>query len=141
MLDQVTKVLLKERDPSHVEMRGIFEYSLEVTALSLSSALRLFARLNPLLSTAKSKDDFINAVLPKGQEHAASAVAQDILHIFADGYLIASSAPLLLLPPPDVCTFPSHPAGVMRLATEIDTEAKMEELCSKIRIIRWEGHE
>eukprot|EP00981_Chlorochromonas_danica_P015436 scaffold12089_cov176-Ochromonas_danica.AAC.14 len=62
---------------------GIVEYSVNLGPLSLSSTLRLFARLAPSLSTAQEKASFIESLLPPKQYH--SSVASQILTLFGQG--------------------------------------------------------
>jgi len=118
LFDQCPKIKLLVVSTDSLKMRninnvgaGIVEFSVSVGTLTLNSSLRLFARLAPSLSTAQSKDDFINAMQPTDQQHVtyasrdASTLSQRILELFEQG----------------------HPAKIVRLACE-STEQSVEQL-------------
>lgn len=86
---------------------GIVEYSVLLGPLTLTSSLRLFARLAPSLSTGQAKIDFIESLSPAKQLQGSvntreiNNAALQILSIFGDG----------------------HPAKIVHMACESNQES------------------
>jgi hypothetical protein len=99
---------------------GIVEYSVMLGPLTLNSALRLFARLAPSLTTARSKNDFIYALQPAKQLHVSvnsrdiNNTALQILHLFGDG----------------------HPAKIVHMACESTAESVERLKAVGVRVIK-----